>query len=1052
MKNLILSIMIFLSYLGNTNATTYYVDYTNGHDYNSGLSEELAWQTVEKVDTASNSNSKGILNPGDQVLFKRGCRWYLSTASLLPERSGSYGSPIIYGAYGTGDLPEIDGNYTIDYCLNLNGPGGSNDSPTLTYIQIQDMKFTHGGYNVNIWDCANISIINCEMDNNYGLHSITGYSVNIYIGQGSNVTVDHCTITNTAIINNGGSGECIYLDGVDNAIVENTLIDGGRSGIRIGFGNLVGNWPLHTDNLTVCYCTVKNQSFDCIDDDGAVNSQFYYNLFESINSSTNTYHDNLYIFSPPSYTAYVPNHNSYYNNTFITHSNYHYVYTIEINTGTATANNLTFKNNLIYNDKANDDHEGLIFLNHTNPSSTWAFDNNIYFLTGLGYDYAWLPDYSSNTTPLYSFADWQSYDSYNYDANSSYQNPLFDYSNGTYSLYYNSPALLVGIGLNLPSRDILGNYVGNPPDLGAYQNSTYWQGQISGSLSMGGSVAVTGDLTLTSGTLSSQNAIIKVATGANITINGTLQASNCTFQPLGTDYWGTLTIDGVDTYQSTVNYCTLNHGSGIECKNGADISINNTTFDTCSTGIYIYNSQPSISDNTIREPLNNGICIDASGLSPDIERNTFIKTNNPLGSFLPHSGIYSYNSAIQFISYNNISGFDYGLLSSNGCWTLLNNLPANSCNNIITNNNIGIETDDYSLTCGWINPSRSSNIISSEPEFNSIHNNTLFDISTTYYSRLFSWDDYLGDTPQLNNDATSQNYIFDPLYSSPCDEQNHKCTNDNIYASNSSLSDTGSNSLLLGLLYENQGKIDNAISFYKGLIQNDIFPELALSKLASIRHKFSRPEITTYLENLITNDQVLHAKIKKQLADIYLQNNKFEQAITAYNDVINSSTACSNDWINAKFEKLFACLNVRKDFQTASTIFSELKGMSLVDSSFLMRLEIAGELINHANKLNKGKSIGKSNNNIPTEYTLFQNFPNPFNPATTIRYQIPKPGIVTLKIFDILGREVAALVNENKIEGSYDYTFNASRFPSGVYIYQLRVNDYVFSKKMLLVK
>jgi hypothetical protein len=88
----------------------------------------------------------------------------------------------------------------------------------------------------------------------------------------------------------------------------------------------------------------------------------------------------------------------------------------------------------------------------------------------------------------------------------------------------------------------------------------------------------------------------------------------------------------------------------------------------------------------------------------------------------------------------------------------------------------------------------------------------------------------------------------------------------------------------------------------------------------------------------------------------------------------------------------------------------------------------------------------------PTSYSLLQNYPNPFNPSTTIRYQIPKPGLVTLKVYDILGREITTLVNENKTEGSYDFTFNASRFASGVYIYQVRVNDYVSSKKMVLLK
>lgn len=89
---------------------------------------------------------------------------------------------------------------------------------------------------------------------------------------------------------------------------------------------------------------------------------------------------------------------------------------------------------------------------------------------------------------------------------------------------------------------------------------------------------------------------------------------------------------------------------------------------------------------------------------------------------------------------------------------------------------------------------------------------------------------------------------------------------------------------------------------------------------------------------------------------------------------------------------------------------------------------------------------------LPTVYVLSQNFPNPFNPATTINYQLPQTGFITLKVFDILGREVATLVNEQKIQGRYSVNFNASRLASGVYIYQVRVNDFVSSKKMMLVK
>jgi hypothetical protein len=89
---------------------------------------------------------------------------------------------------------------------------------------------------------------------------------------------------------------------------------------------------------------------------------------------------------------------------------------------------------------------------------------------------------------------------------------------------------------------------------------------------------------------------------------------------------------------------------------------------------------------------------------------------------------------------------------------------------------------------------------------------------------------------------------------------------------------------------------------------------------------------------------------------------------------------------------------------------------------------------------------------MPISYELSQNYPNPFNPNTTIKFEIPKDGLVTLKIYDILGAEVATLVNEEKSVGRYEVNFNASSLASGVYLYRIQVNDFVNTKKMILMK
>jgi len=87
-----------------------------------------------------------------------------------------------------------------------------------------------------------------------------------------------------------------------------------------------------------------------------------------------------------------------------------------------------------------------------------------------------------------------------------------------------------------------------------------------------------------------------------------------------------------------------------------------------------------------------------------------------------------------------------------------------------------------------------------------------------------------------------------------------------------------------------------------------------------------------------------------------------------------------------------------------------------------------------------------------TDYDISQNYPNPFTPSTTIRYQIPQDGMVTLKVYDILGREVKTLVNEVKTKGRYEVNFDASNLASGLYIYEIKSGSYKASKKMTLIK
>ena len=95
--------------------------------------------------------------------------------------------------------------------------------------------------------------------------------------------------------------------------------------------------------------------------------------------------------------------------------------------------------------------------------------------------------------------------------------------------------------------------------------------------------------------------------------------------------------------------------------------------------------------------------------------------------------------------------------------------------------------------------------------------------------------------------------------------------------------------------------------------------------------------------------------------------------------------------------------------------------------------------------------VGENPSN-PTEYKLYDNYPNPFNPSTILRYSIPEASFTTINIYDALGKEVSSLVNETKTAGTYEVEFNATDLSSGIYYYTLQAGSFNQTKKMILIK
>jgi hypothetical protein len=97
-------------------------------------------------------------------------------------------------------------------------------------------------------------------------------------------------------------------------------------------------------------------------------------------------------------------------------------------------------------------------------------------------------------------------------------------------------------------------------------------------------------------------------------------------------------------------------------------------------------------------------------------------------------------------------------------------------------------------------------------------------------------------------------------------------------------------------------------------------------------------------------------------------------------------------------------------------------------------------------------SVGETSASMPERFALSQNYPNPFNPSTTIRFEVPASGFVSLKVYNLLGQEVATVVNETKQAGTYEVVWDASGQASGVYFYRLRSGEFAATRKLVIIR
>lgn len=222
-------------------------------------------------------------------------------------------------------------------------------------------------------------------------------------------------------------------------------------------------------------------------------------------------------------------------------------------------------------------------------------------------------------------------------------------------------------------------------------------------------------------------------------------------------------------------------------------------------------------------------------------------------------------------------------------------------------------------------------------------------------------------------------------------------------------------------------------------------------------------EILPVVDNSFGNEKV-NLDFEKSIITISKKKNigiRFLSNRIKGHRVIEWSSGYSSDLM---YFKALSDSNLQKEYSAGkdgSVIFTSIGNINLqpnVPDSLWIAIAAADTLVDLIKNLDSASakipSILTSINKLVeiNSYELFQNYPNPFNPFTKIDFQIPESGFVSLKVYDILGREVKEVVNEFLSDGHYTRSFDGNSLASGIYFYKLQVNKYVQIKKMVLLK
>jgi|GEM_PF-4589836 len=629
-----------------------------------------------------------------------------------------------------------------------------------------------------------------------------------------------------------------------------------------------------------------------------------------------------------------------------------------------------------------------------------------------------------------------------------------------------------------------------------------------------GTYTIADNLTVNSGVTLTVNSgtTLKFPSGSGLIVNGKLISNGATFTAASQN-WKGITLNSAEG--SSLQNCIISYAlSPIVINSTNDISITGGTINNSSfydnnpsqaAAIQVWGSSPTIFGVTISGQSNswngvrfadgsmgtleeciienlgygNGVIVQG-GSSPTVKNNDIhdnyyhgiiVNTNSPgspliTGNSINYSGGTNNYTGIHFdasggtVRYNSISNFHLGIWAYSNSTVYAGDLGETGQNTIYNNDEGLLATQSSTINFGVGEPQLGryygvcNNIYS-----NNLHNAAV-GTSSIIMAEYNWWGQYPPDATKFYSDGSQYarvDWDNPEQYSGDCPIGNGALI---IQASTTDVSGKdASTTLEYAIKSHFMNDYKTTAELCRNLLKKENIPtairKKCLELLYSVFQATGDESIANDLISFAGQDNELGVTAAELLTLTYAGLRRTSETEALANQLIDEHP---NSEVEKRALLIIASLsafdpNYRETSNNAKKVLAEKYGNE-IDAGLMAALGIPVNKASFSISNNLEKKAANSANEVEKDNLSFGaiNYPNPFNPATIITYSLPKASFVTLKVYNILGREITTLVNENKQAGKYEVTFDASELPSGIYFYRLTAGNENLVRKMLLVK